>query len=195
MKKFNETDFNEKINKLTTQFYSENKKKILFKSSQKFECAESITNSIGIEELIQRTIFIIPNTNSVFLDYTLFKTYATPDNYYKIITHILSLFKICIQNYGTYDCHVNLDSFTITAAQRYKDIIELFLQNCMTSNSECEYSVQLTTMYIYNTPNTFQNISKILLPLIDPIVKNKIVFYDKATSQKTLPELFYGLKN
>jgi hypothetical protein len=188
-------DFNEKINNLTTKFYSENKKKTLFKSSQKFECAATITNSIGIDELIQRTIFIIPNTKTVFLDYTLFKTYATPDNYCKIINHILSLFKICIQHYGTYECHVNLDSFTVTAAQRYTDIINLFLNNCMIPNTECEYSVLLTTMYIYNTPLTFQNISKILLPLIDPIVKKKIVFYDKATSQKKLPELFYSLKN
>jgi len=188
-------DFNEKINNLTNQFYSEHKKKTLFKSTQKFDCATSITNSIGIDELIKRTIFIMPNTKSVFLDYTIFKTYATPDNYHQIINHILSLFKICIQNYGTYECHVNLDSFTITAAQRYKDIINLFLDNCMTPNTECEYSVLITTMYIYNTPITFQNISKILMPLIDPIVKKKIVFYDKANSQKPLSELFYGLKN
>jgi hypothetical protein len=172
--------FNKKIEELKNQYYSDNKKCIFFKSNQKMDCAATITNQIGIEELIQKTIYLLPNTNSVFMDYTVFKTYATSENYNKIVGYILSLFDYCIANYGDYNAHVNLDSFTISAAERYKSIIECFLVNCMAIGSH--YSDKLNHMYIYNTPNTFQNISKLLMPFVDPTVKPKIVFYDKKCS-------------
>jgi hypothetical protein len=44
-------------------------------------------------------------------------------------------------------------------------------------------------MYIYNTPNTFNNISKLLMPFVDPIVKQKIVMYDKKCSGELLINL------
>jgi hypothetical protein len=81
-------DFSKRINELTSQYYSDNKKNMFFKSNQKMECASVVSNQIGINELIQNTIFLIPDTNSVFMDYTVFKTYATPDNYPKIVNYI-----------------------------------------------------------------------------------------------------------
>jgi len=183
-------EFMEKISDLSSKYYSENKKNIFFKKNQKNDCALSITNAVGIDELIVKTIYIIPNTNSVFLDYTIFKTYATAEYYSNILNYIFSLFQECVTKYGVYNTHVNLDTFTISAAERYKNIIELFLENCM--NYGCDYSNELNKMYIYNTPNTFKNISPILMPLIDPVVKQKIVFYDKNTSSEILKTL---LKN
>jgi len=180
-------DFNKRIEELTNQYYSDNKKNTFFKSSQKIECATTITNQIGIDELIQKTIYVIPNTNCVFMDYTVFKTYATPDNYNKIVGYILSLFDYCIAKYGEYYAHVNLDSFTISAAERYKNLIECFLTNCM--SSESQYSFKLKHMLIYNTPNTFNNISKLLMPFIDPLVRQKIMFYDKKCSGELITRL------
>jgi hypothetical protein len=180
-------DFNKRIEELTNQYYSDNKKNTFFKSSQKMECAMTVTNEIGIDALIQKTIYIIPNTNCVFMDYTVFKTYATPDNYNKIVGYILSLFDYCIANYGEYYAHVNLDSFTISAAERYKNLIECFLTNCM--SSESQYSFKLKHMLIYNTPNTFNNISKLLMPFIDPLVRQKIMFYDKKCSGELITRL------
>ena len=182
-----ESEFSKRIEELTNQYYSDNKKNVFFKSSQKMDCAAQVTNQIGIDELIKKTIYLIPNTNCVFMDYTLFKTYATPENYDKIVGYILALFDYCINNYGHYYTHVNLDSFTISAAERYKNIIECFLKNCMPSESE--YSNKLINMYIYNTPNTFNNISKLLMPFVDPIVKQKIVMYDKKCSGELLINL------
>ena len=180
-------DFNKRIEELTNQYYSDNKKNTFFKSSQKMECAATITNQIGIDDLIRKTIYVIPNTNCVFMDYTLFKTYATPDNYNKIVGYILLLFDYCIANYGEYYAHVNLDGFTISAAERYKSIIECFLINCM--SSESQYSLRLINMNIYNTPNTFNNISKMLMPFADPLVREKIVFYDKKCSGELITKL------
>jgi hypothetical protein len=182
-------NFNKRISELTNQYYSDNKKNMFFKSSQKMDCAAAVTNQIGIDELIQKTVYIIPNTNSVFMDYIVFKTYATPENYNKIVNFILTLFDYCITTYGDYIVYVNLESFTVSAAQRYKNVIDLFLRNCMASNTQ--YSIKIKNMIICNTPNTFQNIAKFLTPFIDPIVKTKIVLCDKEESKEVFKNIFY----
>jgi hypothetical protein len=58
----------------------------------------------------------------------------------------------------------------------------------MVTNSD--YSDKIIKFYIYNTPATFSSISKILMPLVDPIVKKKIVLYDKNDSSGLLKTLF-----
>jgi hypothetical protein len=182
-----EPELTNKISELTAQFYSENKKNILFKNSQKKECANTIVESIGIDGLLKRTFFIFPNTNRVFLDYPVFKSYATPDNYSHIVNYIVSLFSHCINIYGTFEAHVNLEGFTLSAAERYKEFMHLYINVCMAKY--CEFSEKIDKMYIYNTPNTFQSISKILMPLVDNVVKNKIVIYDKHSSNILISNL------
>jgi CRAL/TRIO domain len=189
MSNTNDTNFMETINRLQNQYYSNNKKNTIFKSGQKEECASTITNKIGIEDLIKKTCFILDGTYSVFFDYTIFKMYATSENYEKIVEYILSLFNACIEKYGTFEAHINLNSFTLSAAERYKSIINVFINKCMIANSG--YSIKINKMYIYNTPNTFNNISKILLPLIDSEVKQKIVLYDKINSFELLNNLLH----
>jgi hypothetical protein len=173
-------DFSQKISELTNQYYSDNRKNTFFKTKQKMDCAATIAAAIGIDDLIAQTVFVIPNTNRVFLNYPLFKTFATPETYARIVSFILVCFEYCIEHYGNYSTHVNLDTFTISAAERYKSVVELFLQNCMNSNND--FSSRLTNMHIYYTPATFQNISKLLSAFIHPLVKEKIVLYDKKES-------------
>jgi spore maturation protein SpmB len=183
----NHQKFNKKITELTTQFYDGNGKNFIFKNNQKMECAMTITKDIGIEVLIQKTVYIIPNTNSVFIDYTCFKLYAIPDHYEKIVNYILSLFHYCIDNYGDFNIHINIDSFTVSAAERYKSIIDLFIKTCMIANRG--YCAKLKAMYIYNTPQTFQNISKMFGSFADPMLKDKIIMYDKKNSAYSLCSL------
>ena len=182
-----ETEITNKINELTAQFYSENKKNTLFKNNQKKECANTIIESIGINDLLKRTFFVFPNTNRVFLDYAVFKSYATPDNYSDIVNYVLSLFSFCINQYGSFEAHVNLEGFTLSAAERFKSIINVFINKCLVAKSG--FSEKIDKMCIYNTPNTFQSISKLLMPLMDGTVKNKIVIYDKYSSNVLLSNI------
>jgi hypothetical protein len=188
----NNNDIAQKVDEVTTQFYTDNKKNTFFKKQQKIDCATAVVNQIGLEDLIDRTVFIFPNTNKVFLNYPLFKTFATPDNYEYVVQYILTCFQYCITNYGSYSTHVNLDTFTISAAERYKHVVEMFLNKCMSSSNEYDFSSQLTHMYIYYTPNTFQNISKLLSAFIHPTVKEKIVLYDKKESGPLMDALKMG---
>jgi|UniRef100_A0A6C0JK34 hypothetical protein len=179
-------EFNIKIQELSDKYFLENKKNSIFKNFQKIECANMITDSIGIDNLIVNTFFIIKNTNSIFIDYTVFKRFIVPEYYSKVVNYITSLIKTCITNYGTFNMHINLDSFTVSAAERYKNIIIIFLNNSIGT----DYSIKLNNLFIYNTPSAFQTISTLLSPLVEPTVKNKMVIYDKNDSTEILKILF-----
>uniref|UniRef100_A0A6C0JG12 CRAL-TRIO domain-containing protein n=1 Tax=viral metagenome TaxID=1070528 RepID=A0A6C0JG12_9ZZZZ len=184
-----ENEFMKKMNTLTNQYYADNKKNTFFKTRQKNECANTVLQNVGIETLIPNTIYHIPNTNRIFLDYNVFKLYATPDNYDTVVEYILAVFNKCITENGNFEAHIDLNSFTLSAAERYKTIITLFINKCMITNSG--YSKNIGKMCIYNTTSTFQGIAKFLMPLIDPTVKSKISIYDKSVS----PEFISQIKN
>ena len=75
---------------------------------------------------------------------------------------------------------MNLDTFTISAAHRYKDIITLFCDECL--RRETHFTERLDGMHLYNTPKIIDNISALLMPLIPPEVRPKIRMYGKQES-------------
>jgi hypothetical protein len=179
----NNSDFLNKIQELQNNFYSTNQKNMLFKAKQKEECASIISNQLSLEDLLHNTFFIIPNTNKIFIDYLVFKTFIHPSNYNIALNHIISLTTYCINKYNEYEVHINLNTFTISAAQRYKDVVKLYTDYCLSSDTQ--FSNTLTGMFIYNTPNVMDNIITILGPFIDNTVKRKIHLKNKSES----PEL------
>ena len=188
MERNNETEFINKITNLRNQYYSDSGKNVLFKNKQKIECATNICNSIGLEQIIDKTIYCIPNSNKVFFDYTIFKMYATPENYNQIVSHALLQCRHKIAETGNFEIHINLNSFTVSACDRYKDIIQIFCNECLRSNTR--YSINLSKLIVYNSPNMIDSISRIILPFIDPIVRNKITLYSKTESDILIYNLF-----
>lgn len=182
-----ECELSKKIEALKNGFYIDNKKPVLFKTASKSQCASTICSEIGIATLLLHSIFIIPNTNRLFFDYTIFKSYANPENYSFIVDFISDKIKTCITTYGSYEVHVNLDTFSVSACQRYKEVIQLFCNRCISNNSG--YSKELTVMYIYNAPYMFQQISNMLRPFIDYSVLGKIVLCEKSQSAIAIQRL------
>jgi hypothetical protein len=176
-----------KVDELQNDFYNTNPKNYIFKGSQKNKCATEITNAIGIHELLKHTVYAIPNTNKVFFDYTVFKQYAIPELFLEITEYTISVIRNCVSSYGKYEIHVNLQSFTISSCQKYKDIISLFCNKCM--RCENKYAQYLETMYIYNSPSMMDTISSILRTFMDDCMKHKIVLYEKKISADLLHKL------
>ena len=187
MERNNETELINKINTLRNQYYSDSGKNVFFKNKQKKECATTICNSIGLEQIIDKTAYYIPNSNKVFFDYTIFKMYATPENYDRIVSHALLMCRDKISDHGKFEIHINLNTFTVSACERYKDIIQIFCNECLRSNTR--YSINLSKLVVYNSPNMIDSISRIILPFIDPIVRNKITLYNKLESDSLLCNL------
>lgn len=174
----------DKIKQLQNEFYNKNPKNFLFKKQQKLDCATEISDKCDLNTLLNNCVFIIPNTNSIFFDYTIFKLFANPANYNGIINHINHLINYCIQYYEKYTVHINLSSFTITAYERYKTLIMDFCTLCFQTQSN--FSDRLTTMYIYNIPNMFDNIMALAAPFVDRSVQSKIVTYNKKNTEELI---------
>jgi hypothetical protein len=182
----NHHQFKSKIHDIKNAFYETSGKNLLFKKNQKFECADTISKSIGLDEMIKKTFYVLPNTNKVYADYSIFKLYATPDTFDYISTTLLDLLNT-VSLSGSYELHINLDSFTISAYERYKQFITIYCNKCL--SYESSQSISMSKMVIYNTPVFIDSISRILRPVMHPDVPNRITYYKKSESPLLLLQL------
>lgn len=185
-----DNDFLSKVEKMKEDYYSNNKKNMFFKKKQKTECALTISNNMDIQQLIQNTMYIMGNTNRVFFSYPVFKLYANNDNYDLITSNLFSLFHKCIDEYGSYQVHIDLNSYTISACERYKPFFPVLFDECFrkeqTISNDKNFTMSLDKLFIYNTPSAMETIAQIMRPLVHEAVRNKIVFYDKSESAALL---------
>jgi hypothetical protein len=182
-----EDDFASKIENIRNSFYQKQSKNIFFTSKQKLNLANTVSTSLNLEDLINKTVYVIHDTNKVYLDYTIFKLFANPSNYEILVTYIVQLFTICIEKYNFFEVHINLESFSVSACHRYKEVIENFMNECM--KHDTLFTEKITIMHIYNIPHVFENIQKILTPLIHETVKKKIELHKKIESPAMITAL------
>ena len=180
-------NFQERIAQLQNNYYKDNEICILFKTNQKIDCANTISNTFEKKELFSNTVFILPNTNKLYFDYTFFKTYATPPIFQSLVEYIYDLIKQTINNYKSYDMHINWNTYTISSHDRYKELYNLFLNR--PDNDEFNFHDNLNNLYVYYTPNVIQIISKLMTPIIHPVVLSKVTLFNKSESEKLLNNL------
>lgn len=165
------SDILEKINSLKKEFYSENKKNILFKNQQKFDCANTIVQTMDLDVLFNSIIEVKENT--FFFNYNMFKATITPMVYMKFISFIFEINAKTLKDYLTYDVIVDCKGLTMTGVERYKDFISLL--SLQGQKNEQNFLQKVTRIVIINPPFMISNIGKILLPLMDKGVKDKII--------------------
>jgi len=186
LEEFHENEIVNKIKEIQDNYYSKNKKNTIFKNKQKLDCANAVCNAIPIDYLISQTIYIIPNTDKIFLDYTIFKLFANTDNFNQIIDNIFTAIKNCVESFSTFEIYINLDTFTVSALERYKVVIKDFIDKCISSNTR--YSENIINLYICNVPKTFDAIIKTMKPFIEKQVYEKIKLCDDSTSKQAIAE-------
>lgn len=162
---------------------SEKSKYNPFSSSKKMKCAEEISNEIDNVLLFKHTIYIIPNTNKIFFEYPMFKLYAHKNNYDSILNYMLGTIRKCIEMYGMVEIHVNLQGFSITAADRYKHIIEKFITTAI------PLIHNITGIFIYNTPSMIDSIASVFKMFYSSGLGEKIVKYNKEQSAGIIEKL------
>lgn len=180
-------DIASRVNQFKADYYVKNKKNTVFKEKQKAELAVLISQNFNLEELIEATIRILDNTNIVFIDYTLFKIFVNEPLYDTMVINILQKFDVVIEQYGNFQCYINIDGFTITAAQRYQHLISHFCNKCVEINSTHTESLQ--SFKIYNPPSIMEPIRKILAPFVHKDIKHKIEIVSKENSESELKKL------
>lgn len=176
-----------KINEIKNEFYNQNSKNTFFKKTQKLDCAKEICKNIDIYEMIAESIFVVPQTNKIYIDYPMFKLYANPDNYDIIIKHVINTCNYLITYYGNFEIYINIEKFTVSAAERYKLFIQKYCDSCLKENTEL--ANLMTKMFILNSPSVIELVVKIIKPIVDKNIINKVSFHKKEESQQIIKSL------
>lgn len=159
----------EKLFQFREKYYKENKKATLFKNSQKLACAEEITKSFSVDELLNTSIYA--NQYKIMVDYPLIKTFINPTIYTNILQHVEYLTQHILSQYSHFEIHLNIQSFTMTAAQRYNELIKDFCNIYLNS----QYEDKLKHIYIMNPPNIITILQTMFHPFISESAKDKVV--------------------
>ena len=166
-----ETDLEDQLNKFKEQYYQENKKNTFFKTSQKNDCAEKVVQHFSIEQLLQNSIYV--NKSALFFDYPIIKTFIHPNNYHLVITHIDTMIELMVNKYETITIVVNMKSFTVTAAQRYMELIKNFCSKYLQNDL---FIKRIENIYVHNSPSVINVIRKMIYPFVKSNVSEKVIF-------------------
>jgi hypothetical protein len=182
-------DMSDKIQNIKDNFLKNAASNLsFFKNTNKLNCAKEVSSNIDIQELIKHTAFIIPNTNRVYFDYMFFKSYAHDQIYDVLINYVLHLFYACAEAHNSFEIHIDLNTFSISAAQRYKPAIQKFCNECLSNHANT--MSRLTVFRIYNTPSMIDSISAIFRPFISDQIRNKVEFVNRKDSVDHKETLF-----
>ena len=167
-------NLSEQLDNMTVKYYSKHgSKPHLFKNTHKLACAKEITSHIPIETLLEQTIVIKPDTNQIHIKYELLKRFACPSVYVTIVEYISDLVNFSITSYGSFEMHIDLNTFTVTAANRYNDLIRMFCEKALQKNSI--YQNKLKHIYLYNYPSIISVLTTLFAGFVDESARGKVV--------------------
>lgn len=175
-------ELEKEIETIKDEFYSESGKNRFFKNSQKYDCAKKIVSKISLDVLLNRTCLIIDDANCVHIDYPIMKTYASPEIFELIAEYIFDKFEYLETTYPTFEVALNLDGFSVSAAERYKILIEIFYRKCFQRNTG--FSLVVTQFVVYNAPSVIDTIKHIVPPFIEDHMKHKLFIVPKKESEQ-----------
>lgn len=134
-----------------------------------------------LREHLYSIAFSLQNTNTVFIDYILFKQLSAVIAVDIIVPHILSVIENILTIYPTFELHINLHSFTISCFNKHKDLIKLLAEQSH------RFSSKLSKMVMYNTTSLIDIIFKLVSKFIGKKDhRTEIIIIPKADSKKAL---------
>jgi hypothetical protein len=170
-----DSDILKKIESARNEYYTENQKNTFFKKQQKFDCAETITNNIDIDAILPFMFKV--DQNNILFNYNIFKTVASPAVYMKMATYLLQLTEAIINAYSTYNLHVDLAGLTMSAIERYKGFVSLVSGEGLKNGKGLLKHLEF--VHIFNPPTFVEYLCSIVIPIVDPAIKDRFVIYMK----------------
>jgi hypothetical protein len=176
------------IQHIKNKYYQENRKNILFTTKQTFDCASNISNTLDINSLFRNTFYIIKNTQFLYFDYTIFKNYITPDSFDSLVQYAINLIQGMIEKHGHIYLHINIDTYSITAHERYKNLYPAFFNKCLEANINID--TQIKGIFVYNAPNVLTTLTPFFSVLLGKNTLQNVFTYNKHESNLLLNKLF-----
>jgi len=175
-----------KIQNTQNDFYKIQTKHKLFKSAQKTDCTNFVNASVRLEPLIECTVFIVPNTNILFFNYIVFKTYGNLENCSPLYTHIVKLVETILSTYESFEFHVNMKSFSVSACQRYSHLI------CSSVDTNQIFTEKLSKLVVYHTPFIIDQITRMLYNSVKTFI-HKAEYVSKDNSEERISQLLTNM--
>lgn len=181
------SNLEKKLEELKNNFYKDNKKNTFFKNKQKIECSKSINNSISFDLLVESTFQTNKTTNKIIFHYPIFKTYANYDNANRIIEYFFHIVKEKLDHFQTYELHINMDSYTITSHERFKDMYyKLFEKN---NKENLLFNQNLLVLNVYNSPSILVTLNPFFSAFVKSDISDKVILFSKKETGDKLKKL------
>lgn len=172
------SNIDDKIEELRNTYYQNNSKNVIFKKKQKNDCANIISQNINLQELLHHTFIV--NENIIIFRYTIFKTFASNENQKYILQYFSNILIHLINTYSSFIMHIDMNTYTISAHERYKDWYSKFFQICC--DKDIQFSNHLQYLHCYNTPTLINNLQSFFNSFIDKNAQSKITLFNKEES-------------
>lgn len=171
-----------KIKETQQQYYEKHQKNLIFKNAQKLDCAHFVSQNADVQKMIQCTAFIVPNTNILYYNYLVFKTFANDSTYLSLHEYVTSLIAQILQTYETFEFHINMKTFSVTACQRYYSLITSSIDDNLI------FTERMSKIVVYHTPFIIDQITKILYNSVRTFIHK--VEYVRENSDERIAQLF-----
>ena len=167
---------------IALDFYRDAPKRTLVgKTAQKAECAKAVLSEVPLDTLLAATaVRLQHDPRIIFFRYEVFKTYATEETSPAINRYVANLVVDAIAQQGSCEFHVDLASFTVSAAERYRGLAAAYVAHCVSLN--VEMSTMTTRMVVYNAPTFVSTVSSIAQQFVPPGLLGRIEYYSRAES-------------
>jgi len=159
------------LQELRANYYESNSKKMLFRKQEKFDCASQIAQNIDMNLAFQR--MVVSDGNTLYLNYSIFKMVGSPSIYYDLTYHIFGVVERLLAQYPNINAVLDLKGLTISAVERYKDFV-LMMSDEGVKNGK-QFLNYVDKIHFQNPPSFLKQVLGILLPLLDPVIKEKLV--------------------
>jgi len=171
-----ENSFEQQIELLKNEYYTQNKRTVFFRKTQKQDCAKVIENRLSFDVLCDKTIYMneLEDLPRVYVDYKIFKSFAQDSNYDFILDKFRIVIDKCVSKYGVYEICADLGYLTITGAHRYYSFIRTFCTQFLHDTHVHKHLLQ--QVFLYNYPAIIPALQKLFYPFVPADVITKIVF-------------------
>lgn len=186
-----EDDLMAQLEEFKNEYYTANSKNIFFKKSQKKDIAKHISTKFDLDQLIPRTVFVIPDTHHIMVDYSIFKHYAHEDNYQQIIEYTRSLIQRIVKDHSKFTIHANIGSLTITSMERHRKLLETINELYLTGDDGLSH--YFAELYLYYPPSMIDSILTFVRPFLDATLMSKLVVVSKKDSEQVYPQLLQSV--
>ena len=125
--------------------------------------------ALKLAELLHTFCYISSNENDVTFNFKSLKLINKQLSIDFLIEHLIKNIDLVLTKYDVFNFHINVKSISILDVDKNKD----FIQKASIVLKE-KYPYKLDTCYVYDAPNMFNNIFKLIFAFVDKETQKKI---------------------